>query len=480
MTEFEHNVDMSRWGTGALIVLLTAISFAVVKVAVPIVGVWLTLLWLAWAVTVVWTLTRPSFSVPFAAITMAMLLFVVIPATAAQLYGDTTLADNNYSAGLNAAYKISALAQCGMLIGAIGARAFRPVPRFSRIAPKLSARQLDRASCLAVAAGIGAVVAFSALGGASLKDFFAYTTTSGYGTFGQEVTGNLSFLSALRCLSGLAIVLIPLRVSATGSKTWRNPVMITILATAVLLGGGQRAMFFVPAIAAALIWLKTSKRNIPLRRVAVMGAIALIFFGGLVGIARGAAGSRTYTISSVLSAPFGSGNNLFLPVAGLAIVVPDETPYLHGSSYAQLGLFPVPRALWHNKPNSDISSVTNLIDASKSGLAFPEFGEMYANFGIPGVIIGSALLGMVVEVLAARFARSTSLRESVFIAAVEAVILELFTRGDIAPMLTTFLGLLLGVGVICRRRSAVLAATETRGMGENSALKRSRWPVAAD
>lgn len=467
-------LDMSRWSMGALIVLLIAINIALTKVAVPTGGFWLTVLWGAWAVTAVWTLTRPSFSLLFAAITFAMLLFVVIPATAAQLYGQTTIAGNDYSAGLNSAYEISALAQCGMLIGAIGARAFRPMPHFSRIAPKLSARQLDRASWLAVTAGIAAVVAFSALGGASLRDFFVYTTAGGYGTFTEEATGNLSFLGVIQCVSGLAIVLIPLRIGAGSSGSWRNPVMITLLATAVLLGGGQRSMFFVPAIAAGFIWLKTSKKNIPQRRAAIIGAIILILFGGVIGIARGAADSRNFTTNSVLSRPFESGNNLFLPVAGLAIVVPHEAPYLHGSSYLQVLLFPIPRGLWHNKPNSDISTITDMMDSAKSGLAFPEFGEMYANFGMPGVIIGSALFGIVVELLARRFARSTSVRESVFVAVVGAVIFELFARGAIAPMLATFLGLLLVVGVVCRRRSPVLAMTDVQGMGEGSALQGSR------
>jgi len=333
---------------------------------------------------------------------------------------------------------------------------------------------------LAVAAGAGSVVAFSALGGADLRDFFAYTTTGGAGTFGHEGSDNLSFLGAVQCISGLAVVLLPLRVGRASSGGWLNPVMITLLATVVLLGGGQRAMLFVPAIAAVFVWLKTSKRNIHQRLVVVTGAIVLILFGGIVGIARGAADSRSYTVSNVVSAPFGSGNNLFLPVAGLAIAVPRETPYLYGSSYLQVLLFPIPRGLWHGKPTGDISAVTDVIDSTKSGLAFPEFGEMYANFGLPGAVIGSVLLGIAVELLAERFARSTSTRESVFIAVAGAVILELFTRGALAPMLTTFLGLLLSVGVVCRRRSPVLAMADTRGLSHDSALPGYRWPPVTE
>lgn len=167
-------------------------------------------------------------------------------------------------------------------------------------------------------------------------------------------------------------------------------------------------------------------------------------------------------------------------MAGLAIVVPREMPYLYGSSYLQVLLFPIPRGLWHAKPTGDISAVMDVIDSTKSGLAFPEFGEMYANFGLPGVVIGSVLLGIAVEVLAERFARSTSTRESVFIAVAGAVTLELFTRGALAPMLTTFLGLLLSVGVVCRRRSPVFAMADTRATSHHSALPGSRWPSVTE
>jgi len=83
---------------------------------------------------------------------------------------------------------------------------------------------------------------------------------------------------------------------------------------------------------------------------------------------------------------------------------------------------------------------------------------MYANFGLPGVVIGSLLLGALTEILSRRFASSTNIRESVFIAICGAVILDLFARGDSAPLLVSFAGLLLAATLVCRRRSPVLAA----------------------
>jgi oligosaccharide repeat unit polymerase len=451
---------MSRWIAGFCVAMLIGATIAFVQLSTSVGDSWLTILWTAWIAAVVWALTRPSFSLLFAAIMATMCLFVILPATEAQLFGRTTIAGNDYSAGVVRALEIAALAQCGMLAGAVAARTVWPVPRLTRLFPRLSPSRLDRTTRRSVCVGVLAIIAFSALGGASLRSFFVYTTSSGYGTFGAEATGNLGYLAAVQSVAGLALVLLPLRLGCIGSSRWAG-LFLAAMATFVLLGGGQRGRFFVPAFAASLIWLKTSRRSLPPRRLAVVGVLVLIVLGGLVGVARGAAGTRQVTVGSVVDGSIGSGSDLFLPVAGLALTVPSQIPYLDGRSYLEAAAFLVPRGLWNAKPEGSIARVTSAMDPSNSGLAFPEFGEMYANFGLSGVVAGSLLLGALIELLSRRFARSTSIRESVFTAVCAAVLLNVFTRGAVAPMVTGFAGLLVGTALICRRQSPVLAVTST-------------------
>ena len=367
-----------------------------------------------------------------------------------------------------------------MLAGALAARTLWPIPRFSRLSLQLSSSHLDRTARRSVFVSICAILAFSVLGGASLRDFFAYTTSIGYGAFSSGITGHLAFLLTIQCIAGLTLVLLPLRLGSSDSSRWWGPVFFAFLATFLLLGGGQRLRFFVPAIAAGLIWLKTSKRGLRPRRVAAVGALALVLLGALVGVARGAADSRNVTIGAVLAEPFGSGNDLFLPVAGLASTIPGQLPYLNGSSYLQIAAFAIPRTLWKDKPQSAISNVTEVLDPGNSGLAFPEFGEMYANFGLPGVIIGSLILGALVELLTRRLARSESIQESVFTSVCGAILLALFIRGSIAPMITTFLGLLVATALICRRGSPVLATVRVPVPSEDSRSRRTGWPVVTE
>jgi hypothetical protein len=467
--------------------MLAGTEIAIMRVPVSAGGFWLTMLWAAWIASVVWALTRPSFSLLFAAVMAAMFLFVILPATEAQLWGHTTIAGNDYRAGITGGLQIAALAQSGMLAGAVAARTLRPFPAFSRLSPRLSPSRLDTAAWRSIVAGVVAVIAFSILGRASLRDFFVYTTSSGYGTFAAEASGNLGFLTAVQSVAGLALVLLPLRLGRTGPggprfggtslAPWAAPLLAAVAGTLVLLGGGQRGRFFVPVFAAGLVWLKISKRNRPPRRVAAAGVLVLIALGGLIGVAREAGGSHQITTGAVLAEPFGAGNDLFLPLAGLASIVPGQFPYLHGISYLQAAAFPIPRALWSGKPEDAMISVTKAIDPSDSGLAFPEFGEMYANFGMPGVLAGSLLLGALIELLAGRLAGSASIRESVFTAVCISVLLDLFTRGAIAPMLTSFAGLLVAAALVCRRRSAVLAEAGAPALAEPPRPGRPRRAV---
>jgi hypothetical protein len=96
-------------------------------------------------------------------------------------------------------------------------------------------------------------------------------------------------------------------------------------------------------------------------------------------------------------------------------------------------------------------------DPGNSGFAFPAFGEGYANFGFPGVALCGIILGAVAEILHRRFTSSQDLKNSVVAAVAAGVFLQLFSRGDFAPMITTYIGILIAAGYLGRRRSAVLA-----------------------
>jgi oligosaccharide repeat unit polymerase len=385
---------------------------------------------------------------------LSMFIFIIVPATSAQLYGNTIIAANDYMPGVVQALKIAVLAQVTMLGGAVGLRTLRPVGPFSGVTVNLSTSRLDRAAAIVVAVGIAGVIVMSAIGGASLQDYFVYTTSGGYGTFWSELDANLGFLVAVQCVAGIAIVLLPLNLSITRSRHRILPIALAMLASLVLLGAGQRGPFVAAISAAGLVWLKTSRKRRKLRTAMMLGALVLLLITALIGVARGPAINRDVSVSNVLSQPFGAGNNLFLPLAGLSTTVPAEIPYLHGRSYLQIFVLPIPRGLWPTKPREDdVTVVTTRFDPLKSGLYFPAFGEGYANFGYPGVALCGLLLGAMAELLHRRLASSRNVKGTVLLAVEAGVLLQLFSRGNLAPMFTTYIGLLAAAACISRRRS---------------------------
>ncbi len=424
-------------------------------------NLWLATLWLTWLASLIWALTRRSLSIIFTGLMLSMFIFIVVPATSAQLYGDTTIAGDNYQAGVIEAIKIAVLAQVTMLAGAMGARALRPVRGFDRIDVSLSAARLDRAAIVAVAIALSAPLGMIVFGGAHIREFLAYTSSGGYGTFWNGMNQGLGFLVSVQCVAGLAIVLLPVRLSGRSSRR-ALPIAVALLASLVLLGSGQRGPFVLAVSAAGLVWLKTSMRGLRPRRTVLLGALLLLLITAVLGVARGAAADREVTFAKVMGQPFGPGNNLFLPLAGLAATVPSDIPYLHGESYLQIFILPIPRAMWPGKPADDITVVTTTFDPARSGLYFPAFGEGYANFGLPGVALIGIILGGLAELLHRRYASSHDIKSSVVVAVEAGVLLQLFSRGSLAPMFTTYIGILVAAGYISRRRSAILAPVPIR------------------
>jgi oligosaccharide repeat unit polymerase len=145
-----------------------------------------------------------------------------------------------------------------------------------------------------------------------------------------------------------------------------------------------------------------------------------------------------------------AGSDLFSPLAGLVETVPSYHDYLGGSSYLEALYFPIPRALWPAKPLGSILTLTASFADIRNGESFPEYGEMYANFGVVGVILGCILFGAVLEWMWSRFAAGTG-RGGLFVyPALIAISLQLFTRDYAVSQTAGLLGFLLGAILVQR------------------------------
>ena len=76
-------------------------------------------------------------------------------------------------------------------------------------------------------------------------------------------------------------------------------------------------------------------------------------------------------------------------------LVPSSISWLHGSSLLQIPAAFAPRALWPGKPQPIDNLVSEYLEpGATAGMPITMQGEMFWNFGMPGVAIGALLMGM--------------------------------------------------------------------------------------
>jgi len=83
-------------------------------------------------------------------------------------------------------------------------------------------------------------------------------------------------------------------------------------------------------------------------------------------------------------------------LAALIYVVPEKLPFQFGKTFLNLFFAPIPRKIWPGKPVIDETGILGrAVLGREQGLPPGNIGVWYMNFFIPGVIIGSLLLGYI-------------------------------------------------------------------------------------
>jgi len=112
--------------------------------------------------------------------------------------------------------------------------------------------------------------------------------------------------------------------------------------------------------------------------------------------------------------------------------------------------FPIPRAVWLDKPQGAIPEVIGRFSDASNGESFLEYGEMYANFGVIGVVVGCVVFASLLELMWIRFSAGVDGRGLFLYPALVAVMLDIFTRAYVVSELAGLLGFLLGAALLRR------------------------------
>lgn len=444
----------STWPSQAVATVVVAVLVGFVVSANDAEGFfWITLTWAAWLLGTAWAFLRERFALAFAGLQAFMLISVVKPASDAYFGGGVYLFGVNYSDSLVDGLQMVALAQVGLTAGAmlVHLRPLDETPR--RLAVRLPWRQVDRLMVAMGIVGVLGLVAFTLISGSSLASANVFAAGTNYGDLQEDTPGpQVKYFLTLQSLYGSAMVLAVLRLTGRRSKYITLPIIILVTGAFFLAMGGQRQRLIVPLIALGLVWWKTAKGPLPrkLRTLALVGGLALFTLSAFVNILRndpveGQESVDTSDITAVLDDQAGERSDLFATTAGLAENVPANNQYLGGVSYLELAVLPIPRAVWEDKPIGKMPELQGNFFDTKIGASFPEYGEMYANFGLVGVAIGCTLFGAGVQYLWVRFCRTQDVGAMLWLSAAIPIALLIFTRNYAAGIIAGQFGVLLGV-----------------------------------
>lgn len=207
---------------------------------------------------------------------------------------------------------------------------------------------------------------------------------------------SLSFLSYMiyTCVGAWAVCF------AYGANKLLKVVTYGIL-IAVLFFSGTRAAILLPLLVPVVISYIRKDRTPSL--AAFGGAIGLLvlLFAVMqvarVGIRSGAGMDLGTGGLASLFEPFYTEIDDFKAFYSLLGIFPDHNDYLFGSQMilGSLTLF-IPRAIWPGKPDPQVHDIVNAMYGYRAvldGVAYPNLGEYYVEFGIVGIITGMFILG---------------------------------------------------------------------------------------
>lgn len=155
-----------------------------------------------------------------------------------------------------------------------------------------------------------------------------------------------------------------------------------------------------------VVW--TCLRGEPRTRHALgLAALGLLLATSMIAVRTGAADWTSFRsrmgVDDVLNVTVGSRHFLDLTkTAHILEAFPGKLPYRHGTSLITWLVAPVPRALWPGKPAIGIGKELGpVVFQSRSGSGVPPgiIGELYLNFGLPGVFVALPLFGALLRSL---------------------------------------------------------------------------------
>jgi hypothetical protein len=198
---------------------------------------------------------------------------------------------------------------------------------------------------------------------------------------------------------------------STAGKLLLGAAVAELVAFLALLG--SRTLVFVPVLLLLVAWNEL-RRPLRLRMLVPAAALAVLFAAAYLGVRED---QNARSLSSIVSAAPRSAvdvgtilnsSPVFDQVLEETNYVPARAGYRHGGELAQGVLGQVPRFLYAGKPEATDITFRKLIwgDRFLAGRPVGAAGELYRDFGFPGIAVGALLIGVLARMLTGLRVRS--------------------------------------------------------------------------
>ncbi|NOX99944.1 MAG: oligosaccharide repeat unit polymerase [Verrucomicrobia bacterium] len=218
--------------------------------------------------------------------------------------------------------------------------------------------------------------------------------------------GSLRFLSSLAIFAHLLVLCDLLKNNAQGLR-WKIPLalLLFLLACTVPFYASVRSTIVTNFMLSSAV-LFYSYKTFPILKFATAGIVLVlaVYFMTLLRSERN--DSNAFSKFNPGTQAFNSlilnRNQIELAkTAHIINAIPDKLDYQYGKTIAIWLAAPIPRSLWPDKPLIQPGPIIgNKVYGQKRAGVPPAFiAEMFWNFHLPGVLIGSLLLGIILRFL---------------------------------------------------------------------------------
>jgi hypothetical protein len=184
-------------------------------------------------------------------------------------------------------------------------------------------------------------------------------------------------------------------------RGWLRAGTLILLACAVIMvlflsQGGGRRIIGVTVGAAILCWVLMQKKLSPTTVIVMLGgAAALLAAMQLMLQYR----SEGWYVDSEASYQHLHVDDNFLRLGQAIEIVPAEHPYVYLQQLYYLAVRPIPRLFWEGKPVDPGFDLPDLLGSTGASLSMSMLGEWYIMWGMPTVLLGGLLMGMLCTVV---------------------------------------------------------------------------------